>query len=113
MKYMLLIYRDEAAFQAPMPGSGPSAPYLAYSKALEDAAVRLDGSRLQSSVSASTVRVRDGHTEILDGPYAETREQLGGYYLIDVPDLTAALDWAARCPAAGQGIIEVRPLVEV
>ena len=112
MKYMLLIYRDEAAFQAPKPGGGPSAPYLAYSKALEDAAVRLDGARLQPTASASTVRIRSGKTEILDGPYAETREQLAGYYVIDVPDLDAALDWAARCPAAEQGMIEVRPLVE-
>ena len=113
MRYMLLIYRDEAAFPAPSPTAGHSAPYLAYSKALEDAAVRLTGARLHPAAMASTVRIRDGKTEVLDGPYAETREQLGGYYLIEVPDLDAALAWAARCPGASQGVIEVRPVVEV
>jgi len=56
------------------------------------------------------VRVRGGKTEVLNGPYAETREQLGGYYVIDVPDLDAALTWAARCPSSSYGTIEVRPI---
>jgi hypothetical protein len=59
------------------------------------------------------VRVRGGKTEVLNGPYAETREQLGGYYVIDVPDLDAALSWAARCPSSGHGTIEVRPIWEM
>ncbi len=60
--------------------------------------------------AATTVRVKSGKTEVLNGPYAETREQLGGYYLIDVADLDAALAWAARCPGASHGVVEVRPV---
>jgi len=66
--------------------------------------------RLKPSSAASTVRVADGKTKVLDGPYAETKEQLAGYYLIDVPDLDAALSWASRCPGASYGTIEVRPV---
>ena len=66
--------------------------------------------RLQPSSAATTVRVADGKPQVLDGPYADTKEQLGGYYLIDVPDLDAAIAWAARCPAAGHGVVEVRPV---
>lgn len=68
------------------------------------------GNRLRPTAAATTVRVRDGKTEVLNGPYAETREQLGGYFLIEVPDLDAALTWAARCPGAAYGSIEVRPI---
>ncbi len=62
------------------------------------------------SASATTVRAADGKTKVLDGPYVETKEQLGGYFLIDVPDLDAALSWAARCPGASHGVVEVRPI---
>ena len=65
------------------------------------------------SNSATTVRVRDGRTEVLDGPYADTKEQLGGFYMVDVPDLDAALAWAARCPGANNGTLEVRPVWEM
>ena len=66
--------------------------------------------RLRPTATATTVRVDDGKSQVLDGPYADTKEQLGGYYLIDVPDLDAALAWAARCPGASHGTIEVRPV---
>jgi hypothetical protein len=69
------------------------------------------GDPLQPSSTATTVRVKSGKTEVLNGPYAETKEQLGGYYIIDVPDLDAALSWAARCPGASVGTIEVRPIM--
>jgi len=69
--------------------------------------------RLRPSTDATSVRVRAGKTEVLNGPYAETREQLGGFYLIDVPDLDAALSWAARCPTSSYGTIEVRPIWEM
>ena len=69
--------------------------------------------RLKPTSAASTVRVADGKTKVLDGPYAETKEQLAGYYLIDVPDLDAALSWAARCPGASHGVMEVRPIWEM
>ena len=66
--------------------------------------------RLQPSHASTTVRIRDGKTEVLDGPFAVTKEQLGGFYLIEAPDLDAALAWAARCPAASHGTVEVRPI---
>ena len=87
-----------------------SAAYAAYSEAMGKAGVVLGGNRLRPTAEATTVRVKDGKTEVLDGPYADTKEQLGGYYLIDVPDLDAALSWAARCPTAANGTIEVRPI---
>jgi hypothetical protein len=65
---------------------------------------------LQPRSSATTVRIANGKTQVLDGPYVDSKEQLGGYYLIDVPDLDAALSWAARCPAVSHGVVEVRPL---
>jgi hypothetical protein len=66
--------------------------------------------RLQASPAATTVRVANGKSQVLDGPYADSKEQLGGYYVIDVADLDAAISWAARCPAASHGVVEVRPL---
>jgi hypothetical protein len=112
MQYMLLIYGAEAAEQtltesqaAEMMGA-----YGAYSEALRKAGVMVGGERLKPVSAATTVRVKSGKTEVLNGPYAETREQLGGYYMIDVPDLDAALSWAARCPGASHGTMEVRPV---
>ena len=115
MKYMLLIYRTEAATQAMSEGerSEMTAAYTAYTQAMAQAGALVDGGRLRPSTSATTVRAVNGKTEVLNGPYAETREQLGGYYMIEAPDLDAALSWAARCPGASFGAIEVRPLWEM
>ena len=112
MKYMLLIYGNEAAMQAASKAESEQmmAAYGAYTDALQKAGVIAGGDRLQRSTSATTVRAANGKTQVLDGPYAETKEQLGGYYLIDVPDLDAALSWAGRCPAASHGAVEVRPI---
>ncbi|MBX3620859.1 MAG: YciI family protein [Rhizobacter sp.] len=112
MQYMLLIYSDESRMPAPQPGAPLMSPaYVAYTQALHEAGVWRAGDRLLPTTHATTVRLVDGKTEVLNGPYAETREQLGGYYLIDVPDLDAALSWAARCPTASLGgRVEVRPL---
>jgi hypothetical protein len=77
---------------------------------LQKAGVIVGGERLRPSASGTTVRVADGKTKVLDGPYAETKEQLGGFYMIEVPDLDAALSWAARCPGASHGVMEVRPI---
>ena len=110
---MLLIYVDEAKGAQVAKEIGVaqmSAPYLAYTEALKQAGVILGGDRLQPTTTATTVKVTDGKTKVLNGPYAETREQLGGFYMIDVPDLDAALSWAARCPGAAHGTVEVRPL---
>jgi hypothetical protein len=112
MKYMLLIYGDEAGIQSASEETVGQmiAAYGAYTEAMKKAGVHVDSSRLRPTASGTTVRVANGKTEVLDGPYAETKEQLGGYYMIDVPDLDAALSWAARCPGASHGAIEVRPL---
>jgi hypothetical protein len=112
VKYMLFIYGNEAAMQAVSKSDMEEtlAAYGAYTEALRKAGVIVDGNRLQGSTAATTVRVNGGKTNVLDGPYAETKEQLAGYYMIDVPDLDAALSWAARCPGASRGTIEVRPI---
>lgn len=112
MKYLLMIYASEAGETAMSPedtGKMMQA-YGAYTEALVKAGAMQAGERLRPSSDATSVRVRNGKTEVLNGPYAETREQLGGYYLVDVPDLDAALSWAARCPSSSHGTIEVRPI---
>ena len=114
MQYMLLIHTDEAAMKSAMEtGGAPKmmGAYMAYTQAMKEAGVLKAGDALQPSASATVVRVRDGKTAVLDGPYAEAKEQLGGYYLIDTPNLDGALEWAARCPGAALGAIEVRPVV--
>jgi len=112
MKYMLLIYGNEAALQSASKAEVDriSPAYAAYVEALKKAGVLVGGERLQRSTAATTVRVANGKTQVLNGPYAEAKEQLGGYFLIEAPDLDAALTWAARCPGASQGAIEVRPI---
>ncbi len=111
MKYLLLINTLDPAEE--QPAEGPSvADFMAFEKVISDAGVKLDGQALDVS-HATTVRVRgDGERMVTDGPFAETREIVGGYYLIDVPDLDAALDWAARCPGARYGSVEVRTVWE-
>ena len=112
MQYLLLIYGNEAGMQSASKADVEQmvAAYGAYTEALKKAGVLAGANRLQPTPSASTVRVADGKSKVLDGPYAETKEQLAGYYMIDVPDLDAALSWAARCPGASFGAIEVRPV---
>ena len=112
MQYLLLIYGNEAGIQAASKADVEKmvAAYGAYTEAIKKAGVLAGSNRLRPTTSASTVRVTDGKSKVLDGPYAETKEQLAGYYLIDVPDLDAALSWAARCPGASFGAIEVRPV---
>ena len=112
MKYLLLIYANEAGMQtATQEQVGQRlAAYGAYTEAVKKAGVHVDSNRLRPASAGTSVQVRNGKTEVLDGPYAETKEQLGGYYMIDVPDLDAALSWAARCPGASHGTIEVRPI---
>jgi hypothetical protein len=112
MQYLLLIYGNEAGMQSASKADIEKmvAAYGAYTEALKKAGVLAGANRLQPTASASTVRVTDGKSKVLDGPYAETKEQLAGYYMIDVPDLDAALSWAARCPGASFGAIEVRPV---
>jgi hypothetical protein len=115
MKYMLLIYGAEPA-EPPTEEATQQVmnDYWAYEKAVADAGVRVAGDALQGVATATTVQVgAAGERVVTDGPFAETREILGGYYLIDAADLDSALDWAARCPGSHHGgKVEVRPVLE-
>jgi hypothetical protein len=112
MQYLLMIYGNEAGMAAASQEQvgQMSAAYAAYTEAMAKAGILQGGNRLRPTSDATTVRVNGGKSQVLDGPYADTKEQLGGYYLIDVPDLDAALSWAARCPGAATGALEVRPV---
>ncbi len=112
MKYLLLAYTDEAGFSrlSKTEQEQGVAAYMAYGEALTKAKVMVDSARLASASTATTVRVANGKSQVLDGPYADTKEKIGGFFLIDVPNLDEALTWAARCPAASHGVVEVRPL---
>lgn len=112
MQYMLLIHVDEGAWAnaTPEQAAQMSAPYAAYNRALEQAGALVSGERLTPSKQATRVRVRNDRTEVLDGPFADTKEQLGGFYIVEAPDLDAALKWAARCPGASHGTVEVRAI---
>ncbi|MDG4820443.1 YciI family protein [Asanoa sp. WMMD1127] len=113
MRYLLLIYSEETP-GAPDPAEAEKVmnEYWAYSDAVQKAGVSNASDALQESSTATTVRVRDGQRTVTDGPFAETREVLGGFYAIDVPDLDAAIEWAERCPGAKYGSIEIRPVME-
>jgi hypothetical protein len=112
MTYTILIYETPDELAARTEARRKDAywgAYRAYTVALREAGVMIGGHALQPPAAATTVRQRDGQRRVQDGPYAEAKEQLGGYYVIDVPDLDRALEWAARCPAAASGAVEVRP----
>ncbi len=112
MKYLLMIHVNETTYFArPETEAKQSfAAYQAYREALNKAGVLLAAERLRPVATATTVRNNDGKTQVMDGPYAEIKEQLGGFFMIDVPDLDAALTWAKRCPGADHGAVEVRPI---
>ena len=114
MKYLLTIYADESRY-ATMTPADSAALMEAYGKfgtEAQEAGVLLGGEGLQPTATATTVRVRDGETLLTDGPFAETREQLGGYYLLDCADLDEANRWAAKIPDAANGGVEVRPVMD-
>ena len=108
MKYMLLIYENDGDRVAHMDERMPTCS--AYADAMKKAGIYVTGEPLRAVESTTTVRVVDGRTHVIDGPYAEAKEQLGGFHIIDVPDLDTALAWAARCPGASRGCVEVRPI---
>jgi hypothetical protein len=112
MQYLLMIHTDEKAMQSAPKESfaNMSAAYGAYTEAMIKAGVHVGGERLRPSSTATVVRTNNGKTSVLNGPYAEIKEQLGGYYLIEAPDLDGAIEWAARCPGAQYGAMEVRPI---
>jgi len=117
MRYLVLIYDEQTANPSP----GPPDPavrgqvteqYNAYSQMLRDRGAYVAGEALQPVTTATTIRVRDGKSMITDGPFAETKEALGGFYLIEAKDLDEALDLGGKCPGARFGSIEVRPIVD-
>lgn len=112
MQYLLLLYEDDAKFETMPEGEhkGLIAEYKALMKEMQDAGVFLAAGRLRPVTTATSVRVRGGKSMVTDGPFAETKEQLGGFILIEVADLDEALAWAARAPTARVGTIEVRPM---
>jgi len=114
-RYAALIYTSEAS--APAPNSPDMQKlhqaYGAYTEEIMKTGIMKGGDALLPSAMATTVRVRDGKTLTTDGPFAETKEQLGGFYLFDCKDLDEAINWAAKIPGASHGSIEVRPILEM
>jgi hypothetical protein len=113
MQYMLLIYDDQEAWQSftdEERAAGMEA-YNAFTQEVRDAGAFVAADALQPTETATTVRVRDGERLLTDGPFAETKEQLGGYYIVDVDSIEDAIKWAAKIPSAQSGSIEVRPVM--
>jgi hypothetical protein len=112
MQYVMLIYETPEDFATR--GSGPGHPYIAawraYHKALVASGAYVGGAPLQDMGTATTVQLKEGRRRVQDGPFAEAKEQLGGFIILELPSLDAALEWAARCPTAATGCIEVRPV---
>jgi hypothetical protein len=112
MQFALLIFESPEAFAAR--NADDNDPYLgawrAYYKALVEAGVYVGGDPLQSPEIGTMVRLKDGKRHVQDGPFADTKEQLGGFTILELPSLDEALEWAARCPAASTGAVEVRPV---
>lgn len=111
MQYLLMSYVQEDGWNRLTTAEQQQgmAAYMAFTQALTKAGALKGSGRLQPSSAATTVRMADGKPQVLDGPYADTKEQFGGYFVIEAPDLDGAIAWAARCPAASHGIVEVRP----
>jgi len=108
MQYLMVLTHDPAAWDDPQ--AAQPADWAAYTLALHEAGILVGGAGLQGNETATTVRVRDGQRLLTDGPFADTKEHLIGFYVVEVPDLDTALDWAARVPNARTGSVEVRPV---
>ena len=115
MRYALLIYASEQdwANQSEEQGQAQFQEYMSFTKDIVDRGIYQSGEALQPTATATTVRVRDGETLSTDGPFAETKEQLGGFYVVEAKDLDEAIEIAARIPDVRKGSIEVRPIMEI
>lgn len=114
MHYLILAAETTDAFAArtdPERSGEYWSAWTAYIDALAQSGVLMHAGGLQTPDTATTLRLQEGRRVVHDGPYADTKEQLGGYFVVDVPDIDAALDWAERCPSAGYASVEVRPLL--
>ena len=112
MRYLLLIYTEEPTEPSTADEMAEMEAYNAFTREVQERGLFRGGEALHSTSSATTVRVRNGETVTTDGPFAETKEALGGYYLLDARDLDEAVEMAAKIPAARHGSIEVRPIFE-
>ena len=112
MEYLALIYGDQQAWEAATDEERAAGyeKYAEFADAARAAGVLVGGDELASTTSATTVRVRDGKQLVSDGPYAEVKESLGGYFILDCPSFDSAVDWASRIPAVDTGAIEIRPV---
>src|SRR5262245_25981069 len=113
MQFALLIYESPEAFESRKESNGTNhyiGAWRAYYKALVESGVYVGGDPLELPETGTTIRMKEGKRGVQDGPYADTKEQLGGFTILELPSLDAALEWAARCPAASYGAVEVRPL---
>jgi hypothetical protein len=112
MRYIMLVYETPADVDRrdDLAGEPYLAAWRAYHKSLVEADVYVGGAPLKQAATATTVRLREGRRQVQDGPFAEAKEELGGFLILDVPSLDAALEWAARCPAAAGGALEIRPI---
>ena len=115
MKYVLMIYTSESndAGATPEQQAAVMAEYNVFTKQLNEHKAYLGGEALMPTSTATSVRVRDGKRAITDGPFAETTEQLGGFYIIEAPDLNGAIEAATMCPGAKYGSVELRPVMEM
>ncbi len=113
MKYAFTIYGDESQRESATPEQQEqmSQAYGALSQEMEQKGVLVAGDGLYPTATATTVRVRDGERDVTDGPFAETKEQLGGFYVLDVKDLDEAIEWAAKIPGSQVGSVEIRPVM--
>jgi len=112
VRYLLLIYNTESPTTEPQASPEPNATYNAYTRGLQERGILEAGDALHPTSAATTVRVRDGETIATDGPFAETKEALGGFYLLKARDLDEAIELAARIPASRTGSVEIRPIWE-
>ena len=116
MKLAMLMYENASELarrQDPAQAGAYWGAWTAYVQAINAAGIVTGGAGLEPPAGATTLRLAGGQRQVQDGPFADTKEQLGGFFLLDVPDLETALDWAARCPAASAGGVELRPLLQM
>jgi hypothetical protein len=113
MKYMLLIYGPPRPAPTPEEWAAAMPAWEAYTAELKNRGAYVDAAPLADFASATTVRVRDGQRVVTDGPFAESKEYLGGYYVVEAPTIDGALEAAAMCPGAARGSVEVRPIVDM
>jgi hypothetical protein len=110
-RYMMLLFIPEGRSHEEAAAESPQ--WMSYTQDLHDSGAFVAGDALQGNETATLLRVRDGETQLTDGPYAEAKEYLAGYYVIEAPDLDGALAWAAKVPNAAYGAVEVRPVMDV